>query len=135
MNFLVIIIRSFIFETYWYFFDLGAKECVEGAKARLAEIVDDLEQMTELQCIVEQKHHRSILGNKGRYIQEISATWKVNIKFPERRKQQEDATTPDAESPTEPAADNKSDIIMIMGKKDNAEKARDALLVCIFLNL
>jgi len=99
----------------------GAKECVEGAKDRLKEIVDDLEQMTEIECIVPQKHHRSLLGNKGKYVQEISANFSVQIKFPDRRKAEE---PPLDEAPPE---DGKNDIIVIHGRKDNAEKAKAAL--------
>lgn len=104
-------------------FFIGAKECVEGAKDRLKEIVDDLEQMTEIECIVPQKHHRSLLGNKGKYVQEISANFSVQIKFPDRRKAEE---PPLDEAPPE---DGKNDIIVIHGRKDNAEKAKAALTV------
>jgi len=103
----------------------GAKDCVEGAKTRLQEIIDDLEQMTEVQCNVAQKHHRSLLGNKGKYVQEISAKYNVQIKFPDRRKPDDQPSSPD-ETPSE--GDNKNDIIMIHGKKDNAENAKAALL-------
>lgn len=103
----------------------GAKECVEGAKDRLKEIIDDLEQMTEIQCIVPQKNHGSLLGNKGKHVQEISATFNVQIKFPERRKAEEPPL--DEAPPTD--GDNKNDIIVIHGRKDNAEKAKAALEV------
>lgn len=89
----------------------------------MKEIVDDLEQMTEIQCIVSQKHHRSLLGNKGKYVQEISANFNVQIKFPDRRKAEE---PPLDEAPPE---DGKNDIIVIHGRKDNAEKAKAALTV------
>jgi len=111
----------------------GAKECVEGAKARLQEIVEDLEQMTEIQCIVAQKHHRSLLGNKGKYIQEISAKYSVQIKFPDRRKTEE-ATSPEEQPPSPPPVEGetpKNDIINILGKKDNAENAKTALMELI----
>ena len=96
---------------------------MEGVKDRLKEIVDDLEQMTEIECIVPQKHHRSLLGNKGKYVQEISANFSVQIKFPDRRKSEE---PPLDEAPPE---DGKNDIIVIHGRKDNAEKAKAALSV------
>lgn len=107
----------------------GAKECVEGAKARLLEIIDDLEQMTEIQCIIEQKHHRSILGNKGKYVQDICAKYSVQIKFPDRRKQMDESASPEPESPSETR-----DIIMVIGKKENAENARNALMVSFSKN-
>lgn len=104
----------------------GAKDCVDGAKARLLEIVEDLEQMTEIQCIIVQKHHRSILGNKGKYVQDISAKWSVQIKFPDRRKPGDEQPSPDEETPA--GETKKNDIIMVIGKKDNAEAAKKALL-------
>jgi hypothetical protein len=51
----------------------GAKECVDGAKKRLLEIVSDLESMTEIKVVIEQRHHRALLGNKGKNIQELTA--------------------------------------------------------------
>ncbi|XP_066928162.1 vigilin-like [Clytia hemisphaerica] len=105
----------------------GAKECVEGAKNRLKEIVDDLEQMTEIQCIVVQKHHRNLLGNKGKYVQDISAKFSVQIKFPDRRKAED---PPLDEAPPEGEV-NKNDIIIILGRKDNAENAKAALMELI----
>ena len=98
------------------------------------EIVDDLEQMTELQCIIEQKHHRSILGNKGKYVQDISAKWNVQIKFPERRRQGDQKQGDQSPPPVEDVSNDdesprKADIIMVIGKKDKAEEAKKALLV------
>lgn len=98
---------------------------MEGAKARLLVIIDDLEQMTELECIIEQKHHRSLLGNKGKYVQELCAKYNVQIKFPERRKQGEE----EASSPDTPTNETSRDVIVIIGKKENAEQTRDALMV------
>jgi len=105
----------------------GAKDCVEGAKNRLKELIEDLEQMTEIQCIVPQKHHRNLLGNKGKYVQDISAKFSVQIKFPDRRK----ADEPPLDEAPPADADNKNDIIMILGKKDNAENAKAALMELI----
>lgn len=110
----------------------GAKDCVDGAKARLQEIVDEMEQMTEIQCIIPQKHHRNLLGNKGKYVQDISSKFNVQIKLPDRRKTQ--PTSPGEEAPpaevpeTNEEGDNKNDIIIILGKLENAENAKAALL-------
>ena len=82
--------------------------------------------MTEVQCIVPQKHHRNLLGNKGKYVQDISAKFSVQIKFPDRRKAED---PPLEEAPAE-GETNKNDIIVILGKKDNAENAKAALMVC-----
>ena len=41
---------------------LGAIECVEAAKKRIAQIVDDLSNRISVDVIIEQKHHRTIMG-------------------------------------------------------------------------
>lgn len=109
-----------------FFSLLGASECVEGAKKRLLEIVAELEAMTEIQCIIPQKHHRAILGNKGKNVQDLTSRLKVQIKFPERRRTDEEAP---AEEPPVEGQDNKNDIIIISGNKDRAEEAKNELLV------
>lgn len=90
----------------------GAKECVEAAKKRMQEIVEDLvssvllrevflfillfemwqafllfiyqEAQVTMECVIPQKFHRSIMGPKGSRIQQITRDHNVQIKFPER---------------------------------------------------
>ena len=62
----------------------GAKDCVEGAKKRLLEIVDDLESQVTIECVIPQKHHRTVMGAKGSKVQDITKQFEVNIKFPEK---------------------------------------------------
>lgn len=135
----------------------GAAECVEGAKKRMQDIVSDLEAMVEVACVIEQRHHRAVLGQKGSHVQGITSKFNVNIKFPERRVNEEapvangDATEPappvaapvaDADAapveaveavvavvepevpavPADPAQD-KNNIIMVSGRKENVEAA------------
>lgn len=111
----------------------GAKDCVEGAKARLLEIVNDLESMIEVKCVIAQKHHRGILGNKGKNVQDLTSRLNVQIKFPDRRRN--DEQQPEQQEPTteETAADleNKNDIIVISGKKENVHEAREALMALV----
>ena len=114
--------------TDYYYFITGARECVEGAKKRLLDIVSDLESLTEIRCVIPQKHHRAILGNKGRNVQDLTSKLNIQIKFPERRRNDEEAPVID-EPPMEEGQENKNDIIMIIGNKDRAEEARDALFV------
>lgn len=40
-----------------------------------------------LQCIIPQQHHRHVMGAKGSNVQEITKQYNVNIKFPERPRQ------------------------------------------------
>ena len=39
----------------------GARNCVDAAKARIQEIVKDLEEMVTIDCEIEQQYHRSDL--------------------------------------------------------------------------
>lgn len=62
----------------------GAKDCLEAAKQRILEIVYDLEnQVTEEAC-VPVKYHRSLMGPRGKHVQDITTRFDVQIKFPER---------------------------------------------------
>lgn len=125
----------------------GAKECVESAKKRILEIVDDLEAMVEMKCVIEQKHHRAVLGQKGSHVQGITGRFNVQIKFPERKNENASETaavpvtptTPEAAEPAEPVTaettaevdatdaaeptEKKCDIIMVSGRKENVEQA------------
>lgn len=103
----------------------GGKDCVEGAKTRLLEIVTELESMVEIECVISQKHHRNILGNKGKNVQDLTSRLNVQIKFPERRRAE------DTEADEIKDENSKNDIIMISGKKENAEEAKNALLALV----
>jgi len=113
----------------------GAKECVEGAKKRLLEIVADLEAMTQITVVIPQKHHRALLGNKGKNIQELTARLNIQIKFPERKKVEEGADgAPVEAAPPAPVAEgeeNKADTITISGHRDRCEDAKNALLALV----
>ncbi|KAK2108061.1 hypothetical protein P7K49_013226 [Saguinus oedipus] len=62
----------------------GAKDCVEAAKKRIQEIIEDLEAQVTLECAIPQKFHRSVMGPKGSRIQQITRDFNVQIKFPDR---------------------------------------------------
>ncbi|XP_068449326.1 high density lipoprotein binding protein a isoform X2 [Clinocottus analis] len=116
----------------------GAKECVEAAKKRMLEIVEDLDAQVTIECVITQKFHRSIMGPKGSRIQQITRDHNVQIKFPER----EDPQAPPAEAPiqengeadagevkepVDPNAPKKCDVIVISGRKERCEAAVEAL--------
>ncbi|KAE8294395.1 Vigilin High density lipoprotein-binding protein [Larimichthys crocea] len=115
----------------------GAKECVEAAKKRMQEIVEDLEAQVTIECVIPQKFHRSIMGPKGSRIQQITRDHNVQIKFPER----EDPQAPPAEAtiqengeangevkePVDPNAPKKCDVIVISGRKERCDNAVEAL--------
>ncbi|XP_043926730.1 vigilin [Protopterus annectens] len=62
----------------------GAKDCVEAAKKRMLEIIEDLDAQVTIECVISQRFHRSIMGPKGSRIQQITRDHSVQIKFPER---------------------------------------------------
>lgn len=128
----------------------GAKDCVEGAKNRIAEIVADLEAQVTVECVIEQKHHRTVMGAKGSKVQEITKEYDVGIKFPDRALPTSPASN-SADAPqlngevngnvegnvnseegendqtAAPAGPNKCDVILITGKSENCEEAAKAL--------
>ncbi|XP_033116726.1 vigilin-like [Anneissia japonica] len=118
----------------------GSKDCVEGAKQRILDIVEDLESQVSIECIIPQRYHRTVMGAKGCRVQAVTAQFEVGIKFPDRIQNsetnggttEETQVNGDANSETsEEDKPKKSDTIFITGKKENCEKARDALLALV----
>lgn len=62
----------------------GAKECIEAAKQRIQEIIADLDSMVTIECVIPQRHHRTVMGGKGHKVQGITSDFEVQIKFPDR---------------------------------------------------
>ena len=62
----------------------GAKDCVEAARKRIAEIVNDLENQVTIDCVIEQTYHRTIMGARGSKVQKICSDHDVQIKFPDK---------------------------------------------------
>lgn len=42
------------------------------------------ESMVTVECIIPQKHHRTVMGAKGRKVQSITSEYEVQVKFPDR---------------------------------------------------
>ncbi|KAM4041294.1 vigilin [Anomaloglossus baeobatrachus] len=117
----------------------GAKECVEAAKKRILDIIEDLEAQVTIECMIPQRFHRSIMGPKGSRIQQITREHGVQIKFPDREENPQAAQN--AESPTQengeegaenkvavdPGSPKKCDIIIISGRKERCDSASEAL--------
>lgn len=112
----------------------GPKDCMEAAKKKILEIVDDLESQVTVECVIPQSDHRTVMGSGGTNVREITRKFDVGIKFPDR-------PVPNGNSPDEPlvngnvsSEDNnsaslrKSDVIIITGKQENCENAKQALL-------
>uniref|UniRef100_A0A1E1X8G5 Putative vigilin n=1 Tax=Amblyomma aureolatum TaxID=187763 RepID=A0A1E1X8G5_9ACAR len=116
----------------------GAKECVEGARKRILEIVQDLEARVTIECVIPQQHHRTIMGAKGHKVQRISQEFNVHIKFPERDFRERGETLENGDvavngdaAEEEPGKVRKEDLILITGKQEDCEKAREALLALV----
>ncbi|XP_073530647.1 vigilin [Phyllobates terribilis] len=117
----------------------GAKECVEAAKKRILDIIEDLEAQVTIECMIPQRFHRSIMGPKGSRIQQITREHGVLIKFPDREENPQAAQN--AESPAQengeegvenkvaadPGSPKKCDIILISGRKERCDSATEAL--------
>lgn len=126
----------------------GAKDCVEGAKRRILEIVADLDAQVVVECVIPQKFHRTVMGARGLKVQEITRLHDVAIKFPDRPVNGERSSQPPTEdtdssttaipngdvspdSETPPPDTNKTDVIIITGKPHNCEEAKKALLALV----
>ncbi|CAH2246748.1 vigilin [Pelobates cultripes] len=117
----------------------GAKECVEAAKKRILDIIEDLEAQVSIECMIPQKYHRSIMGPKGSRIQQITREYGVQIKFPDREENPQGAPSADLPAQengeegtepkviTDPESPKKCDIITIAGRKEKCDAASDAL--------
>uniref|UniRef100_A0A673J8F7 Vigilin n=1 Tax=Sinocyclocheilus rhinocerous TaxID=307959 RepID=A0A673J8F7_9TELE len=99
----------------------GAKDCVEAAKKRMLELIEDLDAHVTMECVIPQKFHRSIMGPKGSRIQQITKDHNVQIKFPDREDQQE------VKEPADPLVPKKCDVIVLSGRKERCEAAVESL--------
>uniref|UniRef100_A0A8D0THY4 Vigilin n=1 Tax=Sus scrofa TaxID=9823 RepID=A0A8D0THY4_PIG len=121
----------------------GAKDCVEAAKKRIQEIIEDLEAQVTIECAIPQKFHRSVMGPKGSRIQQITRDHNVQIKFPDREENpahgMEPAVQENGDDPgegrdgkeAEPGSPRRCDIITISGRKEKCEAAKALVPVTI----
>lgn len=79
-----------------------------------------------LECTIDHKHHRSVLGSRGANVQAITSDYNVSIKFPDRVRA--DSSPPPDNEEEGPSV---RDIILVTGRKENAEAAIKALKVCV----
>jgi len=103
----------------------GAKNCIEGAKARISEIVKDLDEMVTVDCEISQQYHRTVMGAKGSKVQKITTDFNVQIKFPDKAGEGNGAADP---AVTNGERSLNPNIIKITGKMANCEGASQALL-------
>ncbi|KAI1301765.1 Vigilin [Halotydeus destructor] len=120
----------------------GSKECVEQAKQRILEEVDTLNSTVTVECPIEQQHHRAVMGSRGTNVQGIQNQHKVHIKFPERAKQNGNAEHVNGDSKASDddasvksehvaASPKRSDVILITGRQEDCDAAKEALLASI----
>ncbi|XP_069042673.1 vigilin isoform X1 [Lepisosteus oculatus] len=112
----------------------GAKDCVEAAKKRIQEIIEDLEAQVTVECVIPQKYHRAVMGPKGSRVQQITRDHDVQIKFPEREESLGVEQHPQENGDVSAELDllpKKSDIIVISGRKEKCEAASVALLALV----
>ncbi|XP_077400366.1 vigilin [Vanacampus margaritifer] len=113
----------------------GAKDCVEAAKKRIREIIEDLESHVSVEVTIPQRYHRAIMGPKGCRIQHITREHEVQIKFPER----DDASAGQEALPQENGdvcpdvefVPRKCDVVTISGRAEKCEMAKAALLALV----
>lgn len=79
------------------------------------------ESQITVECTIPRKHHRNVLGTKGIHVQEITQQHNVSVKFPDREDTEQIQV---ADGETDPR-----DTIVITGRKENCDAARQALLV------
>lgn len=103
----------------------GIKECVVGAKARMQEIVDDLEQIVTIEVNIPQEYHGVVMGARGFKVQDITSKYDVQIKFPDKEFQGEKNMT------NGDVSFRPQDIVVIQGKKEKCEEAKEALLALV----
>ncbi|KAK2490649.1 hypothetical protein MC885_010910 [Smutsia gigantea] len=117
----------------------GARDCVEAAKKRIQEIIGDLEAQVTMECAIPQKFHRSVMGPKGSRIQQITRDYNVQIKFPDREENPGHSVEPPVQEngddageardtrEADPGSPRRCDIIIISGRKEKCEAAKEAL--------
>uniref|UniRef100_A0A672SEB0 Vigilin n=1 Tax=Sinocyclocheilus grahami TaxID=75366 RepID=A0A672SEB0_SINGR len=116
----------------------GAKDCLEAAKKRMLEMIEDLDAQVIMECVIPQKFHRSIMGPKGSRIQQITKDHNVQIKFPDRDEQQvqeNGEANGEVKEPADPLVPKKCDVIVLSGRKERCEAAVEALKALVPLTI
>ena len=83
-----------------------------------------------IECVIEQKHHRSVMGTRGSNVQRVCKDYDVQIKIPEKKVQNGDMNGDE-----NGGSDTSCDIIRISGKKEKCEAAARALQDLVPVNL
>lgn len=105
----------------------GPKEGIEAAKQRILEIVEDLQAMVTIECVIPKKHHRSVMGKRGAKVQQITSDFDVQVKFPEQKSETNGDVNGDI--------DATADVIKITGKAEKCEQAKQGKIDFVILIL
>ncbi|CAF0801048.1 unnamed protein product [Rotaria sordida] len=109
----------------------GPKDIVEQVRKRLEELIDTWENTITKEMIIPHRHHRYLLAQGGTYIQPIQKEYNVQIKFPPRgnnqKDEQETTTTTTTTTTTSDDDDKQKDIVRLIGRSDDIDKAMNAL--------
>lgn len=98
---------------------------MDAARAKINEIIHDLENQVTIECVIDQQHHRTVMGVRGSKVQQVCADFNVQIKIPEKSSQQQNGGE----------ISEVNNIIRISGKKENCEAAADALRELVPVNV
>uniref|UniRef100_A0A8C2NHY5 Vigilin n=1 Tax=Capra hircus TaxID=9925 RepID=A0A8C2NHY5_CAPHI len=88
--------------------------------------VSSQEAQVTMECTIPQKFHRSVMGPKGSKIQQITRDYNVQIKFPDREENPGGSWLGEGKE-AEPGSPRRCDIILISGRKEKCEAAKEAL--------
>jgi polyribonucleotide nucleotidyltransferase len=113
---------------------------VQSAKQRINEIIKDLDSQITIECVIDSKYHRTLMGTRGSQVQAITQDHDLKIKFPERGSNDvsgdDSFVNGDYNGSSESVeqlgkARRKLNVILITGKKENCESVQNALLALI----
>ncbi|CAI4228547.1 unnamed protein product [Auanema sp. JU1783] len=97
----------------------GSKTCVESAKSRIEDIIEDIENQVTLKVEIPSQYHRALLSNRGQKIHDLQTKHRVQIRFPDRRKEGE------VDENANP------DVVTIAGRDVRCEEAKTDLLALV----
>ncbi|XP_039296374.1 vigilin [Nilaparvata lugens] len=132
----------------------GPPDQVRAAKEALLEAVDDFDNQVTIECVIPWRYHKQVMGVRGVKVGDITATYNVHIKFPDNRERYANArdqhndnleqsqngggeeqggdqlvngSAAEAEE-VDPDAVRPEDIVLITGRAEKCELAKQALL-------
>jgi len=114
----------------------GPKECVHGAKAKILEMVAELDAQVTVNCVIPQKFHRIIMGPKGSKVQSITEEFGVQIKFPDRVDPEANGVNNNDENKAEAGGEGEAaavveSAITITGPQEKCDAAYAALMALV----